>query len=1195
MKRKLRRLQIIGLVGLTLLGLPVGLLAKISAQPTRTPARLTTIPSARPDMIRQLGEVLNELKEQYKVDILYGDRLVQGLTVSGDALNPKATLEQNLQAVLRETGLRYRKAKNGTYLITGQRTDRRLTTSTDIGPDQTINYTDGILATNVTAMSVASVQPMLSAQPQEVADETVTGRVTGETNEGLPGVSVLVKGTNRGTTTDATGNYRIAVPTPDRSNGDAGPPERASRPITLVFSFVGYVSQEIAVGRRTTVNISLLPDDKTLNEVVIVGYGQVRKSDLTGSVATVPVGEIRKLAVTSLDQQLQGRAAGVQITQNSGAPGGATTIRIRGGNSIQGDNEPLYVIDGVPFKNDPGTAASNGANSGSNFNVLSTLNPNDIESISILKDASSTAIYGSRGSNGVVIITTKRGKAGKSTINFDAYYGVQDVRRKYPVLNGRQYAQFVNDANTNEGRPAVYTPAQVDAFGEGTDWQNEIFQQAPIQNYQLSFSGGDERTQYAIGGGYFKQGGIVTNSDFDRYSFRINLDRKLTNRIKIGNSLTVNRTLTNQSRTDGDLGSTGQVTIAALQFPPILPVYNPDGTYLLGASNFTADNPAALARGSKNRNTAFRTFGNVFGDYQIIDGLNLRVLLGIDAVLQKQDSYLPRSVSSGLAQGGSASIFNSSAITWLNENLLTYTRTFGTVHSVGALVGFTQQANRTESSAAAARSFVNDNLGSSNLGTASVPLTPSSGVQTWGLQSYLARINYGYKDRYLFTASFRADGSSRFGANKRYGYFPSAALAWRVSEEAFLKNNRVVNDLKLRATYGATGNQDGIGNYPAYSLLSTQNYVFGNVVSTGIGPNQIANPDLSWETTTQADLGVDIGLFNSRITITADAYLKRTSDLLLNVTIPNTSGYGSAIRNLGQVENKGVELSISSVNVAGGPAIRSPSTGAFRWGTDLNLAANRNKVLDIGGAPQIFAGQFANIGAVSGTGVIRVGEPLGSFFGYVTDGLYQTTDELTAIADPQSRKPGDRRYADLNGDKKIDDNDRAIIGRAQPRFIGGLNNTFSYKGVELTVFFQGVYGNDILNANRFELEYLNATTNQTSDVLNRWTPTNTNTDIPRASTTRPANRISTRQIEDGSYLRLKNIQLAYNLPQSLLRTLKIQSLRVYASAQNYLTFTNYSGYDPEVNRFGQDSRSQGFDYASYPAAKTILFGLNVGF
>ncbi|GAB3254854.1 TonB-dependent receptor [Larkinella harenae] len=1116
--------------------------------------------SQRTEEIRQpktisLRDALMELKHHHHIDLLFEEKLLEGLSVPADQLNSKNSLERNLTRILQPVGLRFKKVNRDAYVIFPAKRDAKN------GFDGTPN------PTGENRLELPFATPIQSSNTfaQQSLDKTITGKVTSETGEGLPGVSVVIQGTTRGTTTDAEGSYRLDV-----SNDET----------TLIFSFVGYVSQEQIVKSRSVINVQLVPDTKALSEVVVVGYGQVKKSDLTGAVSTVPVEEIRKVAVTSLDQALQGRAAGVQITQNSGAPGGSTSIRIRGGNSIQGDNEPLYVIDGIPFKND-------GVGSGSSFNVLSTLNPSDIESISVLKDASSTAIYGSRGANGVVIITTKRGKAGKSTISLETYYGVQSVRRKYPVLNAREYAQLVNEANTNEGRPAVYTPAQVDAFGEGTDWQDEIFRQAPIQNYQLSISGGDEKTQYAISGGYFKQDGIVANSDFDRYSMRVNLDRKLTSKIKIGNSLTVNRTLTNQSRTDGSLGSAGLVTMAALQFPPILPVRTASGAYLITdpAFAFTADNPVALALDSKNRNTAYRIFGTVFGDYQIMDGLDLRVSLGIDGVLQKQDSYLPRSVSSGLAQGGSASIYNSQALTWLNENLLTYTRTFGSVHNVTTLLGFTQQASRFESSRASSRNFVNDNLGSGNLASGSVPLTPESGIGTWGLQSYLARVNYGYKDKYLLTASFRADGSSRFGSNNRYGYFPSGALAWRISEESFMKDVRVLSDLKLRATYGMTGNQDGIGNYPAYSLLGTQNYVFGGTVSTGLGPNQIANPDLSWETTTQADIGVDVGLLNNRITLTADAYLKRTRDLLLDITIPSTSGYASAIKNLGKVQNKGVEISVSSRNI----------DGAFRWNTDVNFALNRNKVLDIGGVSQIFAGGVANIGQNLNSGIIRVGEPLGSFYGYVTDGLYQTTDELAALSDPQARKPGDRKYLDLNGDRKIDDNDRTIIGRAQPKFIGGISNTFSYKGFELTAFFQGVYGNDILNANRFELEYLNATTNQTRDMLNRWTPTNTNTDIPRASTTRPANRISTRQIEDGSYLRLKNLQLAYNLPNSVIQSLKIQSVRAYVTAQNFLTWTNYSGYDPEVNRFGQDSRSQGFDYASYPAAKTLLFGLNVGF
>ncbi|SDG24639.1 TonB-dependent receptor [Chitinophaga filiformis] len=1028
--------------------------------------------------------------------------------------------------------------------------------------DQQLQYV--IQGNTIVISRKKTLRPATIDDASPPADTSIQGKVVNSKGEPQPGATVLIKGTKRGTTANENGVFTLRN-VPDNA--------------VLLISALGLKAREIPVtGVSGPLTVTLESGTEALSEVVVVGYGQVKKSDLTGAVATVPVGEIKKVAVTSLDQAIQGRVAGVQVTQNSGAPGGSTTIRIRGGNSIQGDNEPLYVIDGVPFKN-------GGAESGSSFNVLSTLNPGDIESMTILKDASSTAIYGSRGSNGVVIITTKRGKAGRTIVSFDTYYGTQDVRRKYPVLNAKEYAAFVNEANTNDGLPAVYTPQQVEAFGEGTDWQDEIFRTAPIANYQLSMSGGDEKTQFAVSAGYFTQKGVVENSDFNRYSFRVNLDRKINNKIKVGNSLTINRTATNQSRTDGSLGSAGLVTMAALQFPPLLKARNADGTYLITdpALNFTADNPVALAFDSKNKNTAYRFFGNIFGEYQIIEGLTLKVLVGIDGILQKQDSYLPRSVSSGLAQGGVASIYNEQSVTWLNENLLTYSRTFNKVHSFSALVGYTQQENRTENSNASSRSFVNDILGTGNLGTGAVATIPGSGIGGWGLVSYLGRINYGYRDKYLLTASFRADGSSRFGVNNRFGFFPSGAIAWKVSEEPFLKNNKSVSDLKLRVTYGTTGNQDGIGNYPAYSLLGTQNYVLGNNISTGLGPSQIANPDLSWEKTAQGDVGVDLGLFNSRVMITADAYLKKTSDLLLNVTIPSSSGYSSAIRNLGKVQNKGIELSLSTVNV----------DGAFRWTTDINYVANRNKVLNIGKAPQIFAGQVANIAQNVNSGIIRVGEPLGTFYGYVTDGLYQSEAELAGLADASAKKVGDRKYKDLNGDKKIDDKDRQIIGSAQPKFSGGISNTFSYKGIDLTVFLQGVYGNKILNANRFELEYLNGTTNQDRDMLDRWTPTHTNTDIPRAATTRPANRISTRQIEDGSYLRLKNIQLGYNLPDAWLKAAKIHSVRLYITAQNLITWTKYSGYDPEVNRFGQDNRSQGFDYASYPAAKTFLFGLNI--
>jgi TonB-linked SusC/RagA family outer membrane protein len=991
----------------------------------------------------------------------------------------------------------------------------------------------------------------------------IKGRVITEEGQPLQGVSVTLKGSQVGTSTDANGNFSLTVD------------ESAT---TLVFSYVGYVSREVTIKNQETLSIVLQAETKGLNEVVVVGYGTQKKSNLTGSVSSISENDIKSVAITSPDQALEGRAPGVQVTQNSSAPGGGTTIRIRGGNSIQGGNEPLYVIDGIPIYNDNG-------NSGASLNGLSSIDPGDIASIEILKDASATAIYGSRGANGVVLITTKRGKSGQSNINFEMYQGIQNVRRKYPLLNATEFGKLVNDANTNVGSSPVYTQQQIDALGVGTDWQDEIFRTAPISNYYLSANGGDEKTQYAISGSYFKQDGIVLNSDFDRASFRLNLDRKLTSKLKVGNSLTFSHSVSNRSSTDGFLGTPGQLISNTLQISPTVPVYNPDGSYTLQniSGGQLTDNPLALAKDSKNLINVNRVLGNVYGEYDIIPGLKLKVLVGVDGVFQKGSNYLPKSVLSGFQQGGLASISNTQSITWLNENTLTYDKEYNYIHHITVLAGYTQQAGRTEYNYAASRNFINDNLGYNNLGAGSVALSPISDVGTWGLTSYLGRINYGYKDKYLLTLTGRIDGSSRFGINNRYGFFPSGAAAWRLNKEDFINNLHIFSQLKLRASYGLTGNQEGIGNYPSLALLSVQNYVLGNAISSGVGPSQISNPDLKWESTAQTDVGLDMSFFENRLSVTVDAYLKRTKDLLLNIIIPGTSGYSNALKNIGKVENKGIELGINSQNIV----------SAFNWTTDFNIAFNKNTVLNIGGVSQIFAGQTANIAQNVSSGIIKVGEPLGSFYGYVTDGVFQTTDDIANSAQPNA-KPGDRKYKDLNGDKKINDNDRTIIGTAQPKFVGGITNNFSYKGFELSVFLQGVYGNNILNANRFELEYLSGTTNQDRDVLNRWTPTNTNTDIPRASVNRPANVISTRQIEDGSYLRLKNIQLAYNLPAKTLKLAKIRSLKIYVSAQNYITWTKYSGYDPEVNRFGQDNVSQGFDYGSYPAAKTILFGLNVG-
>jgi TonB-linked SusC/RagA family outer membrane protein len=994
-------------------------------------------------------------------------------------------------------------------------------------------------------------------------DVTITGRVMDEKGQPLPGVTVKVKGSANGTVSGIDGRFSVRV---------------ANSNETLIFSFVGFLTEEIPLAGKTALDIVLKEKPSALNEVVVVGYGTQKRQDLTGSVSSISEKDIKSLPITSPDQALQGHAAGVQVVQNSSAPGGSTTIRIRGGNSIQGGNEPLYVIDGIPVYNDSGT-------SGANLNGLSSVDPSDIQAIEILKDASATAIYGSRGANGVVIISTKRGKAGDTRVNFDSYYGSQKVRRKYPLLNATEFAQLSNEASTNDGGTPVYTPAQIAALGAGTDWQDQIFRTAPIQNYNLSINGGDEKTQFAISGNYFNQKGIVLNSDFNRASFRINLDRKISNKIKIGNSVGLTRSKSNRVATDGSLGSPGQVIANALLISPTLPVRAPDGSYTLQniSGGQLTDNPVALAADSKNLISLNRILGSVYGEYTITDNLKLKVLFGLDGSLQKLESYLPKSVLSGFQLGGMASISNSQSFTWLNENTLTYNKTFHEVHSLTLLGGYTMQANRYEYNYAASRNFINDNLGYKNLGAGSVNLTPASSVGTWGLSSFIARANYGYKSKYLLTITGRADGSSRFGANHRYGFFPSASAAWRLSEEGFVKNIKNISDFKIRASYGLTGNQEGIGYYPSLSILSTQNYVFGTSLVNGIGPNQIANPDLKWESTAQTDLGLDIGFFNNRLSFTIDAYVKITSDLLLNVTIPGTSGYTSAIKNLGKVQNKGVEFLVNSQNL----------TGNLTWSTGFNIAYNKNTVLDIGEASQIFAGQNANIGQNISTTIIKVGQPLGSFYGYVTNGLFQTGDNIAASAQPTA-KPGDRKYKDLNGDNKIDDNDRAILGYAQPKYIGGITNNVSFKGVDLSFFFQGVSGNSILNANRFELEYLSGSTNQSRDVLNRWTPTNTNTDIPRASVNRPANRISSRQIENGSYLRLKNLQIGYNFSKVLLSKINIRTLKVYISGENLITWTKYSGYDPEVSRFGQDNLSQGFDYGSYPAAKIFLAGISLG-
>lgn len=1011
--------------------------------------------------------------------------------------------------------------------------------------------------------------PSPEANEAELAAKvTVTGTVTGESGESLVGVSILALGGNGSAATKADGTFQIEVP-----EGS-----------TLRFSYIGFVTQEVVVGSANNkLSIQLLINKAELNQVVVVGYGTQKKRDLTGSTSSISKDAIKDLVLTSTEQALKGQAAGVQMTQSSSAPGGNASVRIRGGNSISAGNEPLYVVDGFPIYNDTRASSTGVLGNGQPSNVLASINPSDIESMEILKDASATAIYGSRGANGVIIITTKRGKSGQSNVNFDAYYGVQRLSKKIDVLNAYDYALAVNADNVRRGRqpyvanPELFNPS---VYGEGTDWQNEAFRVAPTQNYSLSFSGGDDKTKYAISGNYFNQDGILLGSDFTRGSVRVNLDRNLSSKFKLGLSFTTSQTKNNQSRTDTDLDNNniGAVT-SILYAPPTQAVYAADGTYnrFRFADNNFYVNPIASLLEIKNLSKNNRTLGNIFLDYKIIDDLVFRVSFGADQINVKEEYYNPASIQdAGIT--GKARIGSNQSFSWLNENTLTYTKTLAAKHNFTALAGYTRQRLTSESITAGSEKFITDILEDNSLSNGAIVNTPSSGVSQWSLESYIARINYNYDSRYLLTLTGRADGSSRFGASHKFGYFPSGSVAWRVSQEKFMENQRAISNLKLRVSYGETGNQE-IPQYRSLAALGSSNYPIGGTITNGLSPSRVANPDLRWETTAQFDAGIDIGLFSDRISIVADYYDKRTRDLLLDVQIAANSGFLTSLQNVGSVRNSGFELALNTVNF----------DGDFKWRSSFNITFNKNKVLDLGGDYERPSGGGSSSKQITNTGILRVGEPVGIFYGYLTDGLFQTPAEVTAgIAAGQAGvQLGDRRFKDVNGDGKLTAADRVILGYAQPKFFYGLGNTFAYKNVDLNVLINGVRGNSVLNLN------INAETDVNApDSKNRWTPTNTNTDVPRGTVT---TTLSNKQVEDGSYLRIQNISLGYNLPAKIFKKTFLNSLRVYTSLQNYFTFTKYKGYNPDVSSFGQDNLSIGVDRGAYPAAKTLLFGLNAKF
>ncbi|TDW48967.1 TonB-linked SusC/RagA family outer membrane protein [Flavobacterium sp. 270] len=992
-----------------------------------------------------------------------------------------------------------------------------------------------------------------NAQP--TINSTLNGTVIDQvTNQPIPGVTVQIKGTTHSAVTDLDGKFYFQT--------------GQKFPYTLVVSYIGYIT---VTQDATTdfVQISLKEDVKELDEIVIIGYGSTTKKDYTGAAETVATTSL-KASQRTLESALQGSVAGVNVTQTSGQPGAGLSIRVRGGSSIQGGNEPLYVIDGFPLYNSDVTS---GVLSGTPTNPLSSINPSDIESITVLKDASSTAIYGSRGANGVVIITTKKGSNNAMTVNYEFTLGQQEVRKKIDLLDATGFSKLRNaalyDSNPAGGPNQYLSDAQIAALGKGVDWQDAAFQKGITQNHQLSVSGGNNQTKYSVSGNYYNQEGIIKNTGFERLSGRVNLTSKLTSRSRFGLNLTI-------AETKAKVAPTGLVT-ALLSMPPTATIYEPDGSYTLRNpfENIFA-NPIATLNERKNQSITDRILGTVYGEYDLLKNLVLKVSFGADAIFNKEKSYLPASIYEGSITNGEGKIGNADSKTWLNENTLTYTTVFGEKHHLNALVGYTQQNSVREFVTSGAQQFVNDVTYYYSLQSGNLALLPSSGESTWALNSYLSRVNYNYDSKYFLTGSLRADGSSRFGKNNKWGYFPSVAAAWQVSNEAFFDPIKdVVNSLKIRSSWGATGNQE-IGEYQSLSTLTSVKYLFGDQIYTGFTPTSIANDDLGWELTNQFDAGLDVGFFNDKLNLTVDFYRKTTKNLLLAVQIPYTTGFTSSLQNFGSVQNQGIEFGINT----------ALGNKAFSWTSNFNIAFNKNKIIALGNDAEFYT--FGNY-------ILKVGESLGTFYGAVTDGILQTADVATkgAYTGNATPKAGDRLYKDINGDGAFTTAaDRTSIGNAQPDFTFGFSNNFTFRGFELAVLINGSVGNKILNGNLQALELYNGQQNASTSALDAWTPTNPSTSTPRAKLD-PAPVFSNRFVEDGSFVRLKNIALAYNLPKRWSEKLNLTNIKFRVIAENLVTITKYSGYDPEVTN--GTTISPGTDTGIYPASKTISGSLNITF
>lgn len=1088
-----------------------------------------------------LATAFSQIRQQSGYSFLWTEQTLEGLPPVTVSVH-KASLQEALEVCLRGLPLTYNIHGNVVYI------ERKLVPVLQISP------------------VVTPFVPPLHEVTGVVKDSA--------TRSPLAGVTIQVKGTTTGTTTDVDGKFSLQVP---------------DNAAVLIVSFLGYERKEIRVRENSVVSIVLVPATTGLNQLIVVGYGTQKKSDLTGSISSIKGSEVTDLPTQRVDQALQGRAAGVSVVNTDGAPGGNTVIRIRGVNSVLGGNNALVVIDGLEGGD------------------LSSLNPDDIASIEILKDASATAIYGSQGANGVILITTKTGKKGKPVIDYNYSIGFSNILKKLPLMNAVEYAKNVNAVQlSNDGNGIhplpIFTDAQIQSFQKngGTDWQDVIFRTAITQNHLISLSGATDKLSYRISGGYLDQEGIVLNSDYKRFSLRASVKGDITKWASFGLNWDGVKAESNSTLFGSGTDWPNNPISGALQFAPTVPVYDSNGNFSVASPHYgnpTVWNPLASAIEPVINNNINRNNVNADLDFTIIPGLTLKIMGGAILTNTNNRSFLNDKTFIGLQNNGLANVYGEQFQYYQNSNILTFDRTFSKHHLIFTALE-EQDFTNDYSSTVNGSNFLNQQTGFYDLAGANI-VTPSSDVSKRVLKSYMGRLNYVYDGKYLATVSFRADGSSVFGQNNKWGYFPSAALAWRVSQENFIRNLNFFSDLKLRASWGVTGNQ-AINPYETLARISSgANYPYdgGDVNNIGFYISNAPNPNLKWESTTQVDVGLDAGVLNNRLSLTVDYYNKRTDNLLMPAQLPTYTGLSSIIVNAGSLGNKGMEVSVSGDPIA---------EGNFKWHSGINVSANRTRVLSLGPNSMIGYKAGGSGAAVNSAFMYLVpGQPYGQMYGWKYLGVWKTTQAKEAAA--YGQLPGDPHYFDKNHDGKITIADTTVIGNTQPKAVFGWSNELTYKNFNLTFLIQGTEGNDIFNVTKVDLDQPEGAG---IDLLHRWTPQNQNSDIPgiiNASTREAANLVNkisfppstsnttSRYIENGSYARLKNVTMTYNFSQHLLQKIGFKNASVYLSGTNLITLTKYSGYDPEVSSYTANDAELGSDFFNYPSSKTWVLGLKISF